>query len=76
MYWTERLALSEGMSAVMSPLKIQYLIHASTNVDAIQAAEILPNPSIAAMSAVIKQRGLPEDNSIVAGDRQSGPRAY
>lgn len=76
MYWIERLASSEGMLGVMSPLKIQHSIHASTNVDAIQAAEIPPNPSIAAVSAIIKQRGLPEDNIMVARDSQPGPRAY
>ena len=50
-------------------------IHATTNVDAIHGAEIPPNPSTAAMSAIIKQRGLPEDNIIVARDSQSGRRA-
>ena len=50
-------------------------IHATTDVDAINAAEIPPNPSTAAMSAIIKQRGLPEDNIIVARDSQSVRRA-
>ena len=49
-------------------------IHATTDVDAIHAAEIPPNPSTAAMSAIIKQRGLPEDNIIVARDSQFARR--
>jgi hypothetical protein len=75
MYWIEHVAPSEGKSVVMSPAENSASIHATTNVDAIHAADIPPNPSTAAMSAIIRQRGFPEDNIIVARDSQSGRRA-
>jgi hypothetical protein len=75
MYWIERLAPSEGKSGVMSALKIQYQYTQLRTLMRFDAAEIPPNPSIAAMSAIIRQCRLPENNIIVARDSQSGRRA-
>jgi hypothetical protein len=59
----------------MSPLKIQHQYTQLRTLMRFHAAEIPPNPSIAAMSAIIMQRGLTEANAIVARDSQSGRRA-
>jgi hypothetical protein len=75
MYWIERLVPSEGKSGLMSLLKIQHQYTQLRTLMRFHAAEILPNPSTAAMSVIIKQRGLPEDNIIVAGDSQFARRA-
>ena len=56
--------------------KIQHQYTQIRTLMRFHAAETPPNPtSTAAMSAIIKQRGLPEDNIIVARNSQSGRRA-
>jgi hypothetical protein len=71
----ERLAPSEGKSGCHLAAENSALIHATSDIYAIHAAEISLNPSIAAMSAIIKQGELPEDNIIFARDSQSDRRA-